>query len=69
MSFKLIRETDEQKIARLERALRAIAEIAHYVQCLVEDVLDGGEAECIHCGTVAHDGPCVGEDDPEAPPC
>jgi hypothetical protein len=35
-----------------------------WVQACVEDLLDGGEAECPECGTVVHEGPCVsdGED-------
>jgi hypothetical protein len=53
---------------RYERAFRAIrdctlvgTEFGEWVQCVCEDVLDGAEAECWNCGTVLHEGPCVGE--------
>jgi hypothetical protein len=64
-----IRELSETS-ARYERALRAIkdstlmgADFGDWVQCVCEDVLAGGEAECPNCGTVVHDGPCVGEEE------
>ena len=68
MSSGIVVETGAERIARYERALRAIrdcklsgVDFGDYVQAAVEDVLDGGEAECPECGTVVHDGACVGE--------
>jgi hypothetical protein len=60
-------ETAEAQVARYERALKAIKDsklggvaFGDWVQSCVEDVLDGSEAECPECGTVVHEGPCVG---------
>lgn len=62
-------ETAEQTVARYERALRTIKnctldliDFADWVQCVVEDVLNGEEAACPICGTIVHEGPCVSED-------
>lgn len=59
-------ETPTETIARYERGLRAIknstlsnVDFGDWVQALVEDLLDGLEAECPECGTCVHDGPCV----------
>jgi hypothetical protein len=64
-------ESHEERADRYERALRAIRDstltgmcFGDWVQACCEDVLDGNEAECPECGTVVHDGPCVG-DEPE----
>ena len=58
----------DDNAGRYERALRAIqrctllgANFGDYVQAVCDDVLEGGEAECWNCGTVVHEGPCVGE--------
>jgi hypothetical protein len=67
-------ETPEQRAARYERALRAIAgctlmgaDFGDWVQAVCTDVLDGMEAECWICGTHVHDGLCVGEEEAEPP--
>lgn len=56
-------------VRRLERGLIAIrdsplsgADFTDWIQCVVEDLLDGGEAECPECGTCVHEGPCVSGD-------
>ena len=56
----------QETCARYERALKAIAastltgaDFGDWVQCVCEDVLNGGEAECPECGTAVHEGPCV----------
>lgn len=63
-------ETAAERIARYERAFKAIKDcelapidFGDYVQSLVIDVLNGEEPECWNCGTVAHEGPCVAEAD------
>lgn len=57
-----------QTIRRYERAIRAIAacpltgaDFGDYVQAVCEGVLIGAEAECWNCGTIVHEGPCVGD--------
>jgi hypothetical protein len=59
-------ETAEEKIARYERTLNAIAtstltggDFGDWVQIACEDALEGFETECPHCGTGVHEGPCV----------
>lgn len=61
-------ETDQEKIARYEATLRAIAtcslsgvDFGDWVQAVVEDALNGDWPECWNCETPVHDGPCVGE--------
>ncbi len=62
----------EARVTRYERGLRAIAastllgaDFADWVQAVSEDLLAGHEAECPECGTVLHDGPCVGTEPDE----
>ena len=63
-------ESSEERAARYERALKAIGEstlpgvqFGDWAQAVVEDVLEGFEAECPLCETAVHDGPCVGEEE------
>jgi hypothetical protein len=63
------KEQNAQKIARYERAFRAIAEcplegvdFGDYVQAQIPDVLEGFEVECHKCGTPVHEGACVSEE-------
>ncbi len=61
----------EQRAARYERGLRALAactltgvDYGDWVQQVCTDLLEGLEATCYQCGTFVHDGPCVSEDEP-----
>jgi hypothetical protein len=63
-------ETTEEKVARYEATLRAIAsctltgvDFGDWVQAACEDALEGLYPECWNCGTYVHEGPCVGEDE------
>ena len=61
-----VNESAEEKAARLEMTIRAIAnctltgvDFGDWVQVTCEDALDGLWPECWNCGTHVHDGPCV----------
>jgi len=63
-------ETLDEKVARYELTLRAIAactltgiDFGDWVQATVEDALEGLYPECWNCGTFVHEGPCVIEDE------
>lgn len=65
-----VSETPEQKAARYEATLRAIAkctlsgvDYGDWVQAVCEDALEGLYPECWNCGTCVHDGPCAGEEE------
>jgi hypothetical protein len=62
-------ESAEEKAARLEMTIRAIAsctllglDYGDWVQSVCEDALEGLMPECWNCGTCVHDGPCVQEE-------
>jgi hypothetical protein len=65
----VLEETAEERAARYERGIRAIVatrligpDFGDWVQSQCESLLEGLEAECPECGTVVHEGPCVGEE-------